>query len=77
MSELEGNVGIVDLTGKYHFFKVESGLLKVNYPGEKTFLDYFNQYKVFLIILVWFLFLSLLTYIFFRGRKHATKVTQR
>jgi len=74
---IEGNVGIVDLTGKYHFFKVESGLLKVNYPGEKTFLDYFNQYKVFLIILVWFLFLSLLTYIFFRGRKHATKVTQR
>jgi len=74
---IEGNVGIVDLTGKYHFFKVESGLLKVNYPGEKTFLDYFNQYKVFLIIIVWFLFLSLLTYIFFRGRKHATKVTQR
>jgi hypothetical protein len=74
---IEGNVGIVDLTGKYHFFKVEFGLLKVNYPGEKTFLDYFNQYKVFLTILVWFLFLSLLTYIFFRGRKHATKVTQR
>jgi hypothetical protein len=74
---IEGNVGIVDLTGKYHFFKVESGLLKVNYPGEKTFLDYFNRYKVFLIILVWFLFLSLLTYIFFKGRKHATKVTQR
>jgi hypothetical protein len=74
---IEGNVGIVDLTSKYHFFKVESGLLKVNYPGEKTFLDYFNQYKVFLIIIVWFLFLSLLTYIFFRGRKHATKVTQR
>ncbi len=74
---IEGNVGIVDWTGKYHFFKVESGLLKVNYPGEKTFFDYFNQYKVFLIILVWFLFLSFLTYIFFRGRKHATKVTQR
>lgn len=74
---IEGNVGIIDWTDKVHFFKVESGLLKVNYPGEKTFLDYFNQYKVFLIIFVWFLFLSLLTYIFFRGQKHATKVTQR
>jgi len=74
---IEGNVGIIDWTDKVHFFKVESGLLKVNYPGEKTFLDYFNQYKVFLIIFVWFLFLSLLTYVFFRGQKHATKVTQR
>ncbi len=77
ITTLKGNLGIVDLTGKEYFFRVSPGALKVRYPGEKTFLDYFREYKVFVIIALWFLFLSLVIYIFFRGKAHAGKVMQK
>ncbi len=74
---LKGNLGIVDLTGKEYFFQVSPGALKVKYPGEKTFLDYFREYKIYIIIVLWFLFLSLVVYIFFRGKAHASKAMQK
>ncbi len=74
---LRGNLGIVDASGVGYFFKVAPSALKVKYPGEKTFLDYFQEYKLFVIIALWFLFLSLLVYVFFRGRKHASRVIKK
>lgn len=73
---ISGNVGIVDYEKEY-FFKIESKLLKVQYAGEKTFMDYFNQYKVFVIGFVWFLVIALFAYIFIRGRQHARRVTEK
>lgn len=77
ITTLKGNLGIVDLTGKEYFFQISPGALKVKYPGEKTFLDYFREYKVFVIIALWFMFLSLVVYIFFRGKSHAGKIMQK
>lgn len=74
--DISGNIGIVD-GEKSYFFRVEAGLLKVQYPGERTFLDIFNQYKIFIIGLAWALFLALLVYVFWRGRKMARKVMER
>ncbi|MEN3039620.1 MAG: hypothetical protein ABDI07_10825 [Candidatus Kryptonium sp.] len=73
---ISGNVGIADYEKEY-FFRIESRLVKVQYAGEKTFIDYFNQYKVFIIGLVWFIVLAFFVYIFIRGKQHAKKVTER
>jgi hypothetical protein len=77
ITTLKGNLGIVDLEGREYFFQISPGALKVRYPGEKTFLDYFREYKVFVIIALWFLFLSLVVYIFFKGKSRASKIMQK
>ncbi len=74
--DISGNIGIVD-GEKSYFFRIEAGLLKVQYPGERTFLDIFNQYKIFIIIFAWALFLALLAYVFWRGRKMARKIMEK
>ncbi len=71
-----GNVGILDYEKEY-FFKVESKLIKVRYAGEKTFIDYFNQYKIFIIGFAWLLIIMLFVYIFVRGKEHARKVAEK
>ncbi|MCS7229324.1 MAG: cellulose biosynthesis cyclic di-GMP-binding regulatory protein BcsB [Candidatus Kryptonium sp.] len=73
---ISGNIGIADYEKEY-FFRIESRLVRVQYAGEKTFIDYFNEYKVFIIGLVWFIVLAFFVYIFIRGKQHAKRVTKR
>jgi hypothetical protein len=73
---VSGNVGIVHYEKEY-FFKVERKLIKVRYAGEKTFIDYFNQYKVFIIGFAWLLTIVFFIYIFIRGRQHAKRIAEK